>query len=175
MSAHAALLRFMQARSDVSERACAIAGADLCAYLTDLLDEALAALSADVDTSGFAVVAVGGYGRREQARHSDVDVMLLVERGAEDRAKRVLYPLWDAALKVGHSVRTVPQVTEAAKANVETFTALLDARLVAGDDRLYAAFEDARRRFTAGAQPWLRAQLAERRAALVAREPWQLL
>lgn len=175
MSAHAALLRFMQARSDVSERACTIAGADLCAYLTEILDGALAALAADVDTSGFAVVAVGGYGRREQARHSDVDVMLLVERGAEDRAKRVLYPLWDAALKVGYSVRTIPQVTEAAKANVETFTALLDARLVAGDARLYAAFEEVRRRFTAGAQPWLRAQLAERRAALVAREPWQLL
>ncbi len=175
MAAHATLARFMQARSDPSGRACASAGIERCHELAGLLDEALRALAEGTDTRGFAVVAVGGYGRREQSPHSDVDVMLLVEPDAEDRAKRLLYPLWDAGLKVGHSVRFVGQVAESARANVETFTALLDARLVTGDPRLFAAFEAARRRFVHGARPWLRQELMERREALLEREPWQLL
>ncbi len=171
----AALARFLQARSDTSERASARAGIEQCAYLAELLDASLAVLTVASGQPGLALIAVGGYGRGEQSRHSDVDVMLLVDRGVEEGATRLLYPLWDAGLKVGHSVRTVPQVAEAAHANVETFTALLDARFIAGEPRLWVEFEEARRQWARGQREWLRARLAERRAALVAREPWQLL
>ena len=117
-TAHPALARFLEA----------------CYVLSDLLDEALRELAGDSPTS--AIVAVGGYGRRTQSRHSDVDVMLLID-GSEEGALRALYPLWDANLKVGHSVRTVPQAMVAADANLETFTALLDARFVGGNRALY--------------------------------------
>ncbi len=152
-------------------------GAALSAFLTEHLDDALLELAAG--SSGLAVVAVGGYGRRELARHSDVDLMLLVETGAprevEERAVRMLYPLWDASLKVGHSVRTVPESIEMAKANVETYTSLLDARLLTGDADLYRAFVEARRRLVASTRPWLRGHLAALRAERVRAEPWQLL
>ena len=180
-----ALARFLEARSAVAERASlalpdlheGARGAAISAYLIDCLDDAIVELARG--SSGIAVVAVGGYGRRELARHSDVDLMLLVEPGGprevEERAVRMLYPLWDASLKVGHSVRTAAETVEMAKANIETYTSLLDARLLIGDADLYQSFLDARRKLVSASRPWLRDQLAALRAARIHAEPWQLL
>lgn len=124
-----ALAAFLAARADITPLPARQAGRVAAARLAALLDSALTELTGqDV---AHAVVAAGGYGRSEQQRHSDVDVMILIPRGGEE-AVRTLYPLWDAGLKVGHSVRTVAQVAEAMQASIETFTALLDARLVTG-------------------------------------------
>jgi [protein-PII] uridylyltransferase len=163
----------MEARSAVAERASDHAGLAACHDLTDALDEGLAALAAPLE--GVAVVAVGGYGRREQCRHSDVDVMLLVDGDIPDAATTVLYPLWDAGLKVGHSVRTVRDAVQAAEQNVETLTALLDARLVAGDQELYKQFLQARRKFASHHAETLREEMAKQHHSLVERERWQLL
>ncbi|MCB9482664.1 MAG: HD domain-containing protein [Dehalococcoidia bacterium] len=183
--AHPALARFLEARSAVAGRASlalpdrdeGARGAAISAFLADCLDAAVAELAHGAD--GVAVVAVGGYGRGELARHSDVDLMLLVPEGSpketEERAVRMLYPLWDAQLKVGHSLRTPAESVEAAKANIETYTALLDARLVAGDLDSYQAFIDARERLVRGTASWLRAQLVALRERRVHAEPWQLL
>jgi [protein-PII] uridylyltransferase len=110
--------------------------------LTAQLDRALLELSEAIAGEPAAVVAVGGYGRREMAPHSDVDVMLLHDGADTDRlAKAVLYPLWDAGLKVGHSVRTVREAVAAARDNLATATSLLTARRVAGSEELVAALE----------------------------------
>ena len=162
----------MGARSATAGRAPDRAGLAACHELTDTLDAGLAELAAGLD--GVAVVAVGGYGRREQCRHSDVDVMLLVDGDRPDAAPAVLYPLWDAGLKVGHSVRTVRESAQAAAQNIETLTALLDARLVAGDEALYETFLRARRKFAARAAKTLREAMAEQHHTLVERERWQL-
>ena len=167
-----ALAAYLEARADLSPRPSAQAGRILAARHSALLDAALAELTGA--GAPYAVVAAGGYGRGEQLRHSDVDVMLLVRRGAEE-AVRTLYPLWDAGLKVGHSVRTVPQVAEAMAASIETFTALLDARLVTGDAALYEEFLDVLRKTTKQHRGWARAALQERHRVVVAKEPWQLL
>lgn len=152
-------------------------GAAISSYLTECLDAAVSELARGVD--GVSVVAVGGYGRGELARHSDVDLMLLVPEGTpketEERAVRMLYPLWDASLKVGHSIRTPAESVEAAKANVETYTSLLDARLVAGDSRTYEEFIDARARLVRSTSSWLRAQIVALRERRIEAEPWQLL
>ncbi|MGE3857992.1 MAG: HD domain-containing protein, partial [Dehalococcoidia bacterium] len=171
-TAHPAHTRFLEARADRTERAAARAGYELCHVLTDLLDEALRELAGDAGT--YAIVAVGGYGRRAQSRHSDVDVMLLID-GADEGALRALYPLWDANLKVGHSVRTVAQAMTAADQNVETFTALLDARFITGNRALYDRLLRERRGLVRRHRGRMRSELAQRRAALVAKEPWQLL
>ncbi len=162
----------MEARSAIAERASDRAGLAACHDLTDALDEGLVALAAPL--GGVAVVAVGGYGRREQCRHSDVDVMLLVGGDFPDAATTVLYPLWDAGLKVGHSVRTVRDAVQAAEQNVETLTALLDARLVAGDEALYEQFLQARRKFASRHAEMLREAMAEQHHSIVERERWQL-
>ena len=170
--AHPALATFMEARADRSERASAHAGLATCHALTDLLDAAIRELVGD--EAGFAIVAVGGYGRRAQSRHSDVDVMLLVDR-TEEGTLRSLYPLWDANLKVGHSVRTVAQAMTAADASLETFTAILDSRFLAGNRALYDKLIHERRGFVRSHRMKMRAEIVERRQATVQAEPWQLL
>jgi [protein-PII] uridylyltransferase len=170
-----ALGRFLKARERREPRPTIEAGARACGELTAALDTALSELTAALpNPSGIAVVAVGGYGRREQSRHSDVDLMLLAEREAQQAASALLYPLWDAKLAVGHSIRDVEQAVAAAEANVETLTALLDARLVAGDAALFERFRAAQRGLARRQRRWLAAELAERRRVRVAAEPWQL-
>lgn len=100
----------------------------LTAAVDGLIHEALHGRNA----SGWGVVAVGGYGRTEMCLHSDIDVMLLGDVPA-DAVKQVLYPLWDSGMKVGHSVRTVREAMVAAGENVQTLSALLTTRLIAGD------------------------------------------
>ena len=180
---NAALQRFIEARSERSGRASVRpvhgAGATACRELTALLDGAIVG-AAEETTDGtseawpFALVAVGGYGRREQCRHSDIDLMLLTPRGGESDASRVLYPLWDAGLKLGHSVRTVDQAMRAGAESVETLTALLDGRLVGGDASLFGEFLRRRGRLARRQRGWLRDELARRREEAVSAEPWQL-
>jgi len=89
---------------------------------------------ADAD-AGIALVAVGGYGRRELAPHSDLDVVLVHTEDAdvEEVAASVWYPLWDTGAHLDHAVRALSEVTSAAKQDVRVALGLLDARHLAGD------------------------------------------
>jgi [protein-PII] uridylyltransferase len=84
-----------------------------------------------------ALVALGGYGRGELAPFSDVDLLILhAGDGPEEIegfAERLLYPLWDAGLTVGHGVRTADECLALAFERLDAATAMLDARLLAGD------------------------------------------
>ncbi|HEX7836503.1 MAG TPA: hypothetical protein VF469_03520, partial [Kofleriaceae bacterium] len=51
---------------------------------------------------------------------------------------RLLYPLWDERLAIGHSVREPRVVARLARDDLATATALLDARHIAGEPRLTA-------------------------------------
>ncbi|MBL8549826.1 MAG: [protein-PII] uridylyltransferase [Hyphomonadaceae bacterium] len=89
----------------------------------------------------FAVVAVGGYGRGELAPSSDIDLLFL--RGykqtpwAESVTEYMLYMLWDMSLKVGNSSRTVEECLRLARGDHTIHTALLDMRLICGDESLF--------------------------------------
>ena len=145
-----------------------------CRETSAALDTSLGRIFAGNPVPNVAVVAVGGYGRSEQSRHSDLDVMLLIGReDVAESAKNLLYPLWDARLKVGHSVRTIQQTLEASE-NVETLTALIDSRFVAGDVALYEKLQGHLGQHVKRRLAILHSGLQERRADLVAREPWQL-
>ncbi|MBI2708931.1 MAG: [protein-PII] uridylyltransferase [Actinobacteria bacterium] len=105
-------------------------------WLSELFAEAVAASAAGA--TGLALVATGGYGRAELCPGSDLDVML-VHAGRGDVgevAGRLWYPVWDAGLKLGHAVRTVKEAVALASDDLDTATALLDVRLLAGDARL---------------------------------------
>ena len=88
-----------------------------------------------------AVVALGGYARRELCPASDVDLLLLHDgwgrRDLSGLVETLCYPLWDAKLSVGHSVRTPAEAVADAGSRIDTATALLDRRLVAGDRGLF--------------------------------------
>jgi len=85
-----------------------------------------------------ALVAVGGYGRKELLPRSDLDVLLL-HSGRDDIAgiaDRIWYPVWDSGAELDHAVRTVPQARRVARADLKVAMGLLTARHVAGDPDL---------------------------------------
>jgi [protein-PII] uridylyltransferase len=86
-----------------------------------------------------ALVATGGWARGELAPYSDLDFIVLHdgdEAAAKQLADRLLYPLWDDKLAVGHAVREPRAAARLGKDDVATATALVDARHIAGDRRL---------------------------------------
>lgn len=87
---------------------------------------------------GFAVMAVGGYGRDQLSPHSDLDLVIL-HNGCDALAERVnaiLYPLWDAGRSIDHSVRTPTELVEVISADLKALLGMLDARHIAGDESL---------------------------------------
>ncbi|MEV6690632.1 [protein-PII] uridylyltransferase [Micromonospora sp. NPDC051196] len=84
---------------------------------------------------GVALLAVGGLGRRQCAPYGDLDLVLVHSgvAGIDDLAAELWYPIWDAGLRLDHSVRTVAEALSVAQDDVKVATGLLDARLVAGD------------------------------------------
>lgn len=87
---------------------------------------------------GAAVVALGSYARRELCPGSDIDVMLLHDRRISDLrpADALWYPFWDADFDLGHSTRSVSEAVAAGDDDLDSLTAMLDARHVAGDPLL---------------------------------------
>ena len=141
---------FLATRDRLRIEAVGDGGLDTCMVLTAALDDAVDQLFRGI-TGDWAVVALGSYGRRELCLWSDVDVMLLHGGGETDRlVKAVLYPLWDANLKVGHSVRTVRECGAAARERIDSMTSLLSARLVAGAPALLVDLEKELTRVAAG-------------------------
>ena len=123
----------------------------LCAATDTWLAEQLG------DAADVALIAVGGYGRREPAPGSDLDLVLVHRSVGEvkELADRIWYPIWDAGVGLDHAVRTVPEAIAVAREDLKAVLGLLDARYVAGDralaDELRAAVlegwrRDARRR-----------------------------
>ena len=135
-----------------AERAALVAGAatadaKLRQALTELTDRWLAGLAEQAAGSdglgGVALVALGGYGRREPTPGSDLD-LLLVHRGDRDEAALsrladgLWYPIWDAGVPLDHSVRTVEEALATAAGDLKAALGLLDARHVAGEADLTA-------------------------------------
>ncbi|MCZ7420405.1 [protein-PII] uridylyltransferase [Verrucosispora sp. WMMA2121] len=90
------------------------------------------------DRSGVALLAVGGLGRRQCAPYGDLDLVLVHAGvpGIDELAAALWYPIWDAGLRLDHSVRTVAEALSVAQDDVKVALGLLDARLVAGDPDL---------------------------------------
>jgi [protein-PII] uridylyltransferase len=88
-----------------------------------------------------AIVATGGYGRGLQAPGSDIDLLFLLPykqtAWGESIAEAILYCLWDTGLKVGHATRSVNECIRQAKADMTIRTAILEARFLLGDRKLY--------------------------------------
>jgi len=84
---------------------------------------------------GVALVAVGGYGRKELLPGSDLDVLMLHDGrdGIARIADRIWYPVWDSGAHLDHAVRTVPQARRVARSDLKVALGLLHARHVAGD------------------------------------------
>jgi [protein-PII] uridylyltransferase len=143
----------------------------------EVVQQSLAARTAEVDRqvlaafkeflephvpSGFALVAVGGYGRRELFLHSDVDLLFLIESDKAIPPKAAitgfLQTLWDTKLQPSHSLHTLAECGAEHEGNTEFTISLLDHRLLIGDLGLYKQMEQ---RF---------AQFRQRRGSAIAQQ-----
>jgi [protein-PII] uridylyltransferase len=115
---------------------CQAYGTVVDGWLAELFQEAVA--EDPSGGAGTALVALGGQGRQELCPQSDLDLLLLYDKGVDARgiAEKLWYPVWDAGLKLGHSVRSVRDTLSLASEDLETATSLLSARHLAGDRRL---------------------------------------
>lgn len=91
--------------------------------------------------AAYAMVALGGYGRRELAPFSDVDILFLRpdsdSKTAREYVEGVLSLLWDAGLTIGHAYRSTDECIESARNDVHSRTALAEARLVFGGQETF--------------------------------------
>ena len=92
-----------------------------------------------------ALIAIGGYGRRQLCLHSDVDLLILFDgpvAAAEERfVSALLHPLWDLGFDVGQQVRQLADMQQTEPDNPKFLVALADARYLAGDERLFSRFD----------------------------------
>ncbi|MCD6293712.1 MAG: [protein-PII] uridylyltransferase [Deltaproteobacteria bacterium] len=89
----------------------------------------------------FALLAVGGYGRKELDFHSDIDILILfgskIPPLAKELVEEFLYPLWDLGFDLGYGVRTIKDCLTLSKSDFEVLTSMMDARFISGDSSLY--------------------------------------
>lgn len=117
------------------------------ALVDSLVLEAFSQVIAPVIPEGLTLLAVGGYGRRELFPFSDVDLMLVARRAfdtkeAKSALSEFLRTLWDAGLRVSHSVHTVEECSAIHEGNFELTVSLLDERILTGDRTLYATLRE---------------------------------
>jgi [protein-PII] uridylyltransferase len=144
-------------------------GSEIVQRRTGLIDRALREIHSRLSVSCRmpALLAIGGYGRGELNPHSDIDIMFLCRDEADRRrSPDLLYPLWDAGLDVGYSVRTVKECVSLARQDVKIRTSLLESRLIAGDRDLYESFLQSMRSdvFFWKSASFIREKIAERNA-----------
>ncbi len=145
-------------RQNISELLCSRAeelikldlnGIAITHQLTDIIDNPLIssynselrALNSSLD---LALIAIGGYGRREFAPFSDIDIMLLAKNRdniSMETAQSVLYRFWDMGMNISHCFRTLSECVEDAMNDLQTRTSLIEARFLAGSQNLFDEFK----------------------------------
>jgi [protein-PII] uridylyltransferase len=157
-----------------------VAGAEIVAAFSELVDGLIIGRYRNAVRQGgdkvavagaqqCCLVALGGYGRRELAPYSDIDLMFLFDADAGDVAanlsREVLHHLWDLGFQIGHSVRTIRDCLELAPTDLAVKTSLMEARYLAGSAELFQQFQ---RRYlsrvvTRGIEGYIEKKIDERR------------
>ena len=128
-------------------------GAATIAARTAALDELVRGLwlqAAEADASlrrNVALVAVGGYGRRELFPYSDVDLLFLLdakvlEKDVKDAIRRVNQEMWDCGIRISPATRKLAECERFDADNAEFVISLMDHRLVCGDEALYTRLSE---------------------------------
>jgi [protein-PII] uridylyltransferase len=99
------------------------------------------------ERKSFALVALGGFGRRALFPHSDVDILFLhadrsTEAAFRDAIRNFCQELWDLRMKLGPTTRTLAECDHFDQQNVEFTISLLDSRYIAGDLELFENLHD---------------------------------
>ncbi len=93
-------------------------------------------------STGFCLLALGGYGRRLLFPYSDLDILFLFGNEKSEQEFRPLISdfsrtLWDLGFRVSSAGRTLEECKRIEEDNAEFHLALLDRRFLAGDEELF--------------------------------------
>ncbi|WP_150429110.1 [protein-PII] uridylyltransferase [Dechloromonas sp. CZR5] len=115
---------------------------DRCAQVDVILEKLWRSFNFPVSMT---LAAVGGYGRGELFPASDIDLLILlpqeVSKTTQEKLEQLVGHFWDIGLEIGHSVRTVQECLDEAARDITVQTALLEARLLTGNAKLFATFQ----------------------------------
>jgi len=103
---------------------------------------ALAVVETPLLGHGIALLAVGGYGRRELFPYSDVDLLYLLdgkvsETEIKQPIRRISQQLWDCGIRLSPTSRKRSEAERFDEENAEFTVALLDHRFLGGDASVY--------------------------------------
>jgi len=125
-----------------------LSGVETCKKNSKLIDQVIKDLFNLIKvqytflSNEFLICAVGGYGRKQLAPYSDIDILIIhQEKKKQDEIEKIvkfiLYPIWDLGFKIGHAVRTYKQTFDFLKKDHMTKTSMLDSRLIVGSKSFY--------------------------------------
>ena len=90
-----------------------------------------------------SLCAVGGYGRGQMQPYSDIDLLILSDKGikkdVQEKISMFITFLWDIKLEIGQAVRTVKETVALAKNDITIATNLVEARLLVGSEKTFDA------------------------------------
>ncbi|MBF0438197.1 MAG: [protein-PII] uridylyltransferase [Magnetococcales bacterium] len=115
-------------------------------HLTDAILQRIHALilAGHEATESFCLAATGGYGRKDLAPYSDIDLLFIIPDGHTNQqalVERMLYILWDIGMDVGHAVRTVDECLQQARQELQILTSMLESRFLAGNHSLFTHYQ----------------------------------
>ena len=119
---------------------------ELIALNTFIVDELLKNIwqQCRVPDHAAALVAVGGYGRREIFPGSDIDLMVILDEACDEqtklKVKAFLTLLWDINFPIAQSVRTVKECLREAKSDITVMTSLMEHDYLTGNRGLFDKF-----------------------------------
>jgi [protein-PII] uridylyltransferase len=97
---------------------------------------------ADLPIQNVALLALGGYGRKDLFPYSDIDVLFTfaderTEEQSREAVRAIIQGMWDIGLRASPSSRTVKEAGKFDPDNLEFTLATLDRRFLAGQFPLY--------------------------------------
>ncbi len=109
-------------------------------YFCKSYENSAVGLRLSIAKNPYAIIALGGYGRKDQCIHSDVDMLFLFDKSVPDAAeeliKEIVFPLWDIGLDVGYATRSVKDCIAIAGEDLTALSALFDGRFICGISNL---------------------------------------
>lgn len=157
-------------------------GIEICEWFSDQLDLLLIKMVQhqlagvpNLKSHRFALICVGGNGRRRPAPYSDLDLLIV----ADSKSVATLSPYlsafvrdcWDSGFQLGHSIRTPDDVVRFAIEDIQFATSLVDMRFLTGAKDLYdqLSLSVKRRVFSDGPGGFVERCVRSRREEWVAR------
>lgn len=111
-------------------------------YFQDSFEKSMVGPDMGITKNPYAIIALGGYGRKEQCVHSDVDILFLFKKDVPQKTealiKEIIFPLWDIGLDIGHGTRSIKECISLAGKDFEVLMSLLDARFICGMSLIYS-------------------------------------